>query len=409
MLSSYKEIISKKILVEQLSIPEDLAIKSVEDCKKKKEGDFSVPVPKIMRNIKTEEKNPVAIAKELLNKIVLPAEFTKVTQTGPYLNFTVNKPMIIKQILEEVMLKQESYGCKDIGNGKNVVIDFSSPNIAKPFHAGHLRSTIIGNFVGHIHKAFGFNVISLNWLGDWGSQFGLLALGFEKYGSEEELKNNAIKHLYDIYVKINKDASENEEVKKAGKEFFSHMEKHEEEYLKRWRLFRALSIEELKKTYARLHVTFDVFTGESETDFDIVDDVLKQLKEKGISKIDKGCTVVDLEKYKLGVAMLTKDDGSSLYITRDLASAIKRHNEYNFEKSYYVVAYQQNLHFQQLFKMLELLGYDWSKKCYHVPFGMVKGMSTRKGTAVFLHDILDDAKQTMLENMEKNKDKVAEI
>ncbi|KAL7717996.1 arginyl-tRNA synthetase [Entamoeba marina] len=342
--------------------------------------------------------NPANVAKDLASKIQ-PDEFiSKVTVTGAFINFTINKTALTKNILNEVFEKKEMFGSSNEGNGNNVVVEFSSPNIAKPFHAGHLRSTIIGNFIANIHKLL-----------DWGSQFGLLAIGFEKYGSEEELKVNPIRHLYDVYVKINADKKEDDSIRVKGKEFFKHMEDGDETYLVQWRLFRTLTLEDLKKTYKRLNVSFDVFTGESETDWPLVEETLKELESKGISKEDKGCLIVDLQKYKLGVALLKKDDGSTLYLTRDIASAIKRYRTYGFARSFYVVASQQNLHFKQLFKILELLGYEWAKECKHISFGMVLGMSTRRGTAVFLQDIMDDAKQTMLENMQKNEEKIKEI
>ena len=408
MFTEFKKNIAETIST-ICSIPYELAEKSIEPCKKKELGDFSVPVAKIMRSMQTTEKNPAKLAQTLHGQIQPTELCPKVTVTGPYLNFTINKSVLTKMILSKVDDQKEKFGSNSIGEGKTVVVEFSSPNIAKPFHAGHLRSTIIGNFIANIHKLLGFNVISMNWLGDWGSQFGLLAVGFEKYGSEEELKTNPIRHLYDVYVKINADKKENDEVRIQGKDFFKHMEMGDEEYLAKWRLFRCLALEDLKKTYERLNVSFDVFTGESETDWALVDEVVKELEVKGISKMDKGCLIVDLQEYNLGVALLKKDDGSTLYLTRDIASAIKRYKTYGFSRSFYVVATQQQLHFKQLFKILELLGYEWSKDCQHIMFGMVKGMSTRRGTAVFLQDILDDSKQTMLENMKKNSDKILEI
>ncbi|EDR29997.1 arginyl-tRNA synthetase, putative [Entamoeba dispar SAW760] len=408
MLSPFKKSIAETIS-SVAGIPIDFAERSVELCKKKELGDFSVPVAKIIRQMKTEEKNPNIVASQLAEQIKPNDIISRVTVTGPFLNFAINKSALTKMILNQVAEEKEKFGGSTLGEGQNVIVEFSSPNIAKPFHAGHLRSTIIGNFIANIHKLLGFNVISMNWLGDWGSQFGLLAIGFEKYGSEEELKRNPIRHLYDVYVKINADKAKDDNVRAQGKDFFKHMEMGDEAYLVKWKLFRSLALEDLKKTYERLNVSFDIFTGESETDWELVDQVLKDLEAKGISKMDKGCLIVDLEKYKLGIALLKKDDGSTLYLTRDIASAIKRHNTYSFSKCYYVVATQQTLHFKQLFKILELLGYSWAKECYHISFGMVMGMSTRRGTAVFLQDILDDAKATMLENMQKNPEKISEI
>jgi arginyl-tRNA synthetase len=256
-------------------------------------------------------------------------------------------------------------------------VEYSSPNIAKPFHAGHLRSTIIGNFLKNLFRTLGADVTGINYLGDWGTQYGLLAVGFDKYGDEEKLKTNPIRHLFDVYVAINKDAENDPTVKENARAYFKRMEDGEAEALGMWRKFRDLSIEEYKKIYKRLNVEFDVYSGESLMSEGMLGAV-KTLQEKNLLVTDeKGGEIVDLKKFKLGVTVVRKQDGATLYITRDIAAAKARADEYKFDKSIYVVAAQQDLHFKQLFKILELMGYEWANKAVHINFGMVNGMKTR--------------------------------
>jgi len=319
--------------------------------------------------------------------------------------------------VNRVIIEKEKYGGSTIGQGKNVVVEFSSPNIAKPFHAGHLRSTIIGNFLKNIYKALGYNVTAINYLGDWGKQYGLLAVGFQRFGSEEELEKNPIKHLYEVYVKINevkdqeaKDTSHTgPTIDDLARTYFKKMEDGDEHALSLWKKFRELSIVEYKKMYARLNVEFDEYSGESKFGQEMIVE-LNKLRELGLLQENQGAQVINLEDQKLGLAVVTKKDGATLYITRDIAAAVHRHSKYKFDKMIYVVAAQQNFHFQQLFAVLDKMGNTWAKsQCVHVNFGMVKGMSTRKGNVVFLEDILDESKATMLEVMQKNEKKYAEV
>ena len=255
-----------------------------------------------------------------------------------------------------------------INANKTIIVEYSSPNIAKPFHAGHLRSTILGNYICNMFKATGANVISINYLGDWGTQYGKLAIGYEKYGNETALKENPIEHLFEIYVQINADIEKDTsgELKQQARNYFKEMEQGNEKYLTLWKTFRSLSISKYKQLYARLNIDFDVFSGESEQS-DGIDVLFSELKQKDLLFEDNdGCLLVDLEKYKLGKALLRKKDGTTLYITRDLIAAKKRYYQYNFDSMFYVVANAQNHHFKQLFKILELLEYPWSSKCFHI-------------------------------------------
>ncbi|KAH3659580.1 hypothetical protein OGATHE_005625, partial [Ogataea polymorpha] len=300
---------------------------------------------------------------------------------------------------------------------------FSSPNIAKPFHAGHLRSTIIGGFLSNLYERLGWEVIRMNYLGDWGKQFGLLAVGFEKYGSEAELESNPIQHLFDVYVRINQDVkAEEEEAEKTGvpldeassvdgaaRAFFKRMEQGDKQALGLWEKFRALSIEKYIDTYARLNIKYDVYSGESQVSQELMDRVQKELQEKKLVTEDRGALLIDFKQLgekKLGKVLVQKSDGTSLYITRDLGAAIERKEKYHFDKMIYVIASQQDLHVRQFFRILEKMGYSWAKdELLHVNFGLVLGMSTRKGTVVFLDDILETVKSATLEIMQKNAEK----
>ncbi|GAA6049878.1 hypothetical protein JCM3770_004227 [Rhodotorula araucariae] len=318
------------------------------------------------------------------------------------------------------LAKKNGYGTNKSGKGKSVIVEFSSPNIAKPFHAGHLRSTIIGAFLANLYEANGWDVLRMNYLGDWGKQFGILAVGFERYGSEEELAKDAITHLYDVYVKINKDGETDEAIHDRAREFFVKMEAGtralslsleacDEHAVGLWKKFRDLSIVKYKETYARLNIWFDVYSGESQVSQQAQQHALEQLQGTGVVEESQGALIVDLKKYKLEKTVVRKKDGTSVYITRDIAGAAERYDKYKFDKMIYVVASQQDLHLAQFFKVLDLMGYPWAPSLQHVNFGMVQGMSTRKGTAVFLEQILDESKRVMHEVMRKNEAKYAAI
>ena len=319
--------------------------------------------------------------------------------------------------------------------------------MAKPFHAGHLRSTIIGGFLGNLYDEAGWDVTRMNYLGDWGKQYGVLAVGFDKFGSEEKLKENPIGHLYDVYVKINAVGSEEKEKIKAVQEeikalqaknesvvekeaeverlqdagvdeqarkYFKRMVDGDEEALGVWKKFRDLSIVKYKATYARLNIRFDDYSGESQVQDKSMDDAAKVMAEKKVSEESEGAIVVDLTKHskKLGKALVRKKDGTSLYLTRDIGAALERDEKYHFDKMIYVVASQQDLHLAQLFKILEIMGSpytDVAKKCQHINFGMVLGMSTRKGTAKFLDDILRDVGEKMHDVMRSNEGKYEQV
>lgn len=334
------------------------------------------------------------------------------TQLNGFVNFRLKTQTLTSKVLTQVDALSNStadkipqYGSNSSGKGKRVIMEYSSPNIAKQFHVGNLRSTIIGGFLSNVYKANGWDVIGMNYLGDWGKQFGMIAVGFDKYGSEEALARDAIKHLYEVYVKINADAKDDESVHDAARAYFKRMEDGDETALANWRKWRDLSIEKYKEEYGRLNIEFDVYSGESQVGADTLRDTVKKLQDLGLVSESKGAQLIDLEKFKLGKAVIQKQDGTSLYLTRDIAGAIERYEKFKFDKMIYVIASQQDLHCAQFMKTVELMGYPWAKSLEHVNFGMVLGMSTRKGTAVFLDDVIREAASVMEEKMKSNEEK----
>lgn len=384
-------------------------------------GDLIVPLPRLRL-----KGDLVQMAKDLASKFELGGFLDHVAPVGKFLQFFFSPKFLLNVVTPDVLKRGAKYGSAPLGKGKTVLVEFSSPNIAKPFHAGHLRSTIIGGFLSNLYERLGWKVIRMNYLGDWGKQFGVLAVGFNKYGSDEELAKNPIQHLFEVYVKINQDiASEKEEAEKTGipldekastdgqaRAFFKRMEQGDKEALKLWKKFRELSITKYIGTYGRLNIKYDVYSGESQVSQKTMDMVMEQLHEKKLIHEDKGALLVDFKKLgkkKLGKVLVQKTDGTSLYVTRDLGAAIERKNKYNFDKMIYVIASQQDLHVKQFFTTLKMMGYKWADDLIHVNFGMVLGMSTRKGTVVFLDDILENVQERMLEIMQKNKEKFAQV
>uniref|UniRef100_A0A060T6X7 arginine--tRNA ligase n=1 Tax=Blastobotrys adeninivorans TaxID=409370 RepID=A0A060T6X7_BLAAD len=401
-------------------VSEDLIYPALEWTNTPERGDLVIPIPRL----RLKGQNPQELAEKWAGEFNKGEFLKEVSAKGPFVQFFFNPKLLLQMVTKEALLKKDAYGQSTIGNGKKILIEFSSPNIAKPFHAGHLRSTIIGGFLTHLHEKLGFEVVSMNYLGDWGKQFGILAVGFLRYGSEEQLEKDPINHLFEVYVKINKDIeNEKEESQKAGTEppvsaiddearaYFRRMEDGDEEALSLWRKFRDLSIERYKDTYGRLNIKYDVYSGESLVPKETMQRATEIFEEKGIVTEDKGAKLIDLTPHskKLGKAIVQKRDGTTLYLTRDVGAAMNRYETYKFDKMIYVFAAQQDLHAAQLFKILELMGFEWAKNLQHVNFGMVQGMSTRKGTVVFLDTILQETKEAMHEVMKKNEAKYAQI
>uniref|UniRef100_A0A8C7LRK5 Probable arginine--tRNA ligase, mitochondrial n=1 Tax=Oncorhynchus mykiss TaxID=8022 RepID=A0A8C7LRK5_ONCMY len=314
-----------------------------------------------------------------------------------------------QKVLEQLCQERHKFGVKsELFDGLKkgtTVVEFSSPNIAKKFHAGHLRSTIIGNFIANLKESLGNNVIRVNYLGDWGMQFGLLGAGFQLFGCQEKLKKNPLQHLFDVYVQVNKEAENNEVIGQAAREFFRRLEQQEHQALLLWKQFREITVEEYQQVYKRLGVHFDIYSGESFHQQQ-AQEVVQQLQRRGLLKTtEKGTGVVDLSSAgdMSSYSTVLRSDGTSLYITRDLAAALDRKERYNFDEMIYVTDKSQGIHFQQLFQILLAMGHSWAERCQHVPFGLVQGMKTRLGEVVFLEDVLDEARARMLRNMSQSK------
>ncbi|KAL6950003.1 hypothetical protein ACO0QE_000672 [Hanseniaspora vineae] len=386
-------------------------------------GDLLIPVPRILRGKKGV--NPQEIAKEWSEKLnALKSPYLLETvANGTFLQFYFNaQTTLFPTLIPQILSNTTKYGSLPLveNKSKKLIIEFSSPNIAKPFHAGHLRSTIIGGFLSNLYEAMGWDVVRMNYLGDWGKQFGLLAIGFNKYGDEKKLETDPINHLFEVYVKINKDVEAEKETLEEGdpnstnnqaRLYFKKMEDGDKDALKMWETFRNLSIKKYINTYARLNIKYDVYSGESQVSKDVMNKALEMFEEKNLVTEDKGAKLIDLTKFnkKLGKTLVQKSDGTTLYLTRDVGEAIQRYEKYHFDKMIYVIAMQQDLHTAQFFEILKQMGFDWASKLQHVNFGMVQGMSTRKGTVVFLDNILEETKDKMHEVMKKNEAKYAQI
>ncbi len=367
-------------------------------------GDYAFPC---FRLAKTLRKAPPLIAQEVAARIEGSGIFEKVNPVNAYVNMFLNKKAFAEQLTKEVLTKGSDYGRSDVGQGRTVIVEYSSPNIAKPFHIGHIRSTVIGNAIYKLYDEVGFDVVRINHLGDYGTQFGKMIVAYRKWGNEEDLKKDPINALLGYYTRFHREAEIDPSLDDEAREAFARLENGEEEEVKLWERFRELSLKEFNRVYDMLGISFDSYAGESFYS-DKMPTVLEELKEKNLLIESRGAQIVDLEPYGLTPAVITKSDGSSLYATRDIAAAIYRKNHYNFYKCIYVVASQQNLHFKQWKKVLELMGYEWQKDCIHIPFGLVSleggaTLSTRKGNVVFLEDVLNEAVSKTAEIMkEKN-------
>lgn len=364
-------------------------------------GDVALPCFKLSRILR---KSPAQIAEEMVNTIELPDSIEKVEATSGYLNFFLNKTKFIKEILSLAINEGDKFGSQNIGKGKNIVIDYSAPNIAKPFHIGHLRSTVIGNSLYKIFDFMGYNCVGINHLGDWGTQFGKLIVAYKKWGSKEAVESGQIKELMSLYVKFHDEAEKNPELEDEARSWFVKMEKGDSEALSLWQWFKDISLKEFNRVYDLLEIKFDSYAGESFYE-DKMAPIIEELKEKDLLMESQGALIVNLEEYDMPPCMIVKKDGSTLYATRDITAAIYRKDTYDFEKCIYVTGAAQSLHFQQWFKVIELMGYDWSDRLVHVPFGIVslggEKLATRKGKVILLEDILSQAVKKTLEIIEQ--------
>ena len=353
-------------------------------------GDIAFPAFSLA---KVERKAPQAIAAEIAEKID-PSHFEKVVATGPYVNFFLNKAKISDQVIKEVIKEGADYGQQNEGNGGNITIDLSSPNIAKPFSVGHLRSTVIGDALSNIFRKMGYNTIKINHLGDWGKQFGLLMVAYKKWGNKEAVEANPIDELLQLYVRINAEIENDPALDDEGRLWFKKLEDGDPEATELWQWFRDESLVEFNRIYELLSVEFDSLNGEAFYN-DKMDEAVKILEDKGLLKESKGASIVDLDDVNLPPAMIKKSDGATLYITRDIATAMYRARTYNFVKNVYVVGQEQSNHFRQLKAVLKKMGFDWSDDMIHVDFGLVtknrQKLSTRKGNIILLEPTLQEA------------------
>lgn len=359
-------------------------------------GDYAFPCFKLAKSLR---KAPPVIASEIKEAIKLDdGSIEKIEIVGGYLNIYINKASLAETVLKEVAEKQEKYGSSNIGMGKNVVIDYSAPNIAKPFHIGHLRSTVIGGALYKIYNFLGYNSVGINYLGDWGLQFGKVMAGYDMWKDEYDFSQSEIQAILKIYVRFCQEEKEKPELTEIAREYFKRLEDGEEKEVETWKWIRRISLENYQKTYNLLNSKFDSYNGESYYN-DKMDAVVDELREKGLLKESEGAQVVDLSEYDMPPCIIITSAGTTIYATRDLASLKDRINKYDFDKAIYVVGNEQRLHFKQVFKVLELMGYpEYARKCEHVPFGLVvdkdgEKIGSRKGNSVFLEDILKEAIQ----------------
>ena len=409
----YKKIVAEQIhktISEHLSFEE--IYKMIEVPKYAEQGDLAFPAFSLAKVLR---KAPQAIAQEIV-EAVSDEHISKAEAMGPYANFFLSKGKFADETLHTVLEQREDYGNFDFGQGRNVVVDMSSPNIAKPMSMGHLRSTVIGNAIANLEKKVGYNPIKINHLGDWGTQFGKLIVAYKKWGTKEAVEQDPIAELLRLYVKFHDEAERDSSLEDEGRAWFKKLEDGDAEAEELWNWFKSESLKEFNRVYDILGITFDSYNGEAFYN-DKMDPIVEYLENNGITTIDRGATVVHLDKYDLPPALIKKSDGATLYITRDLAAAHYRKETYDFAKNIYVVGNEQANHFKQLKAVLNEMGRDWQENMIHVGFGLItlggKKLSTRKGKIVLLEEVLREAEELALKQIEAknpnlpNKEQVA--
>lgn len=398
------------LVSEQVDLPKEKIAMLIERPKNAKMGDYAFPAFALA---KIEHKNPALIAKDIAEKIS-DDNFTSIQAVGPYVNFAIDHAKLVNATLKDVLTEKDHFGDQKLGEG-NVPIDMSSPNIAKPMSMGHLRSTVIGNSIAKTLEKVGYTPIKINYLGDYGTQFGKLITAYRLWGNEEDVKKDPITNLFHYYVKFHEEAEKDPKLDDEGRAAFKKLENGDEEEIKLWKWFREVSLQEFNRIYKELGVTFDSYNGEAFFN-DKMQPVVDELKEKGLLEESRGAQVVNLGEDE-NPALILKSDGSSLYMTRDLAAALYRKKEYDFVMSLYVAGGEQSGHFKQLKQVLKKMGYDWADNIHHIPFGLItqggKKLSTRKGNVIFLDKVLKDAVSLAQQQIEEknpnlsNKDQVA--
>ena len=411
----YKKYIAEKINVEGIS--KDELYEMIALPPNTEMGDYALPCFKLAKLLR---KSPVMIAEELKKGIVAPDEvIAEVSAVNGYLNFKINKDGFVRATLDKIFKEKDAFGASNVGDGKTICIDYSSINIAKPFHIGHLSTTVLGGALYRIFNFLGYNAVGINHLGDYGTQFGKLISAYKRWGDKQTIEQGGIRALNELYVKFHQEAEEHPEYDDEARAYFKKIEQGDEECLALFHWFKELTLKDVQRIYDMLDIHFDSYAGESFYS-DKMQPIVDELREKGLLVESRGAQVVDLEEYGMSPCIILKSDGSSLYATRDMAAASYRKATYDFDKCLYVVAYQQNLHFKQFFKVLEMMGKEWAKDLVHVAYGMVSleegTMSTRKGNVVFLEDVINkciekaykiiDEKNPNLENKQDVSQKV---
>ena len=360
-------------------------------------GDFAFPCFKLSKALR---KAPPAIACELCEKLVLPPFVARTEAVGGYINFFIKPEAYAEAVLSAVREQHENYGGSTEGAARNICIDYSSINIAKPFHIGHLSSTVIGHSLYRIYQHLGYNCVGINHLGDWGTQFGKLIVAYKRWGNRAQVEQDSIRALLDLYVKFHDEAEKDERLNDEARAWFKRIEDSDEEALSLFEWFKALTLKEVGRVYDLLGIAFDSYAGESFYN-DKMSRVIEELEERNLLKLDQGAYLVDLSDYSMPPCIVLRSDGATLYATRDIAAALYRKDTYDFAKCLYVVAYQQDLHFRQWFKVVDLMGYPWANDLVHVSFGMVSlvdgTLSTRRGKVLFLEDVLNASIEKTLE------------
>jgi arginyl-tRNA synthetase len=377
MLERHVEGLDSAEILDMVEIPQESSM-----------GDYAFPCFRLAKALK---KAPALIAKEIAGKLEGEALFEKTEAVSAYVNMFIKKEAMLRTALAAAIGEGSRFGGSGIGGGRKVIVEYSSPNIAKPFHIGHIRSTVIGNAINNIYAALGYDTVRVNHLGDYGTQFGKLIVAYRKWGNKEDVEREPIKTLLAYYTKFHDEAERDASLEDEARLAFSMLEQGSADETALWQWFRDESIKEFSRVYRLLGIDFDSYAGESFYS-DKMGKAISLLKDKGLLKESDGAVIVDLEEWGMPPALITKKDGSTLYITRDIAAALYRKEAYGFHKNLYIVASQQNLHFRQWLKIIELLGFEWAEDCVHIPFGLVSledgVMSTRAGRVVFLEDVL---------------------
>lgn len=409
---NYAESIAELVSIDGIPAEEIKSLIAVP--KESGNGDYALPCFRFARVL---HRSPAEIAEKLAKEIVPPPFVSRIEAVRGYLNFYLDKTTLAEEVVRRAISEGDRYGSSEIGKGKTICLDFSSINVAKPFHMGHLSTTVIGAALRRIFAFLGYRAVGINHLGDWGTQFGKLIAAYRKWGDRDEIEKGGVRALSKLYVRFHREAERDPSLDDEGRFWFKAVEDGKKEAVDVFEWFREITLREVEKTYSRLRVSFDSYAGESFYN-DKTGAVIEDLERKGLLETSDGAKIVRLDDFDMPPCLIVRADGATLYATRDLAAAVYRKKTYDFTKCLYVVAYQQNLHFRQVFKVLELMGYDWYKDLVHVPFGMVSmedgAMSSREGKVIYLEDVLDRTAAKALEILREkspdleNKEETAE-